>query len=723
MDNQNSVLLVDDEPLNITMMVNILQPNYHLHVAKSGGDAIDTARKHRPDIILLDIVMPDMDGYEVLVQLKKSSETKDIPVIFITGLDSRENEQKGLALGAADYINRSMNEAVIKLRIKNHIQISNQLRTIENLNKNLEQALENAESANRAKSSFLAKMSHEIRTPMNAILGITEILRQDERIPQDSQEGISRIHSSGDLLLCIINDILDLSKIESGNMELTNQEYSVADLISTTTNLNQMHFIDTPIEFQVRVDEDVPAVVVGDVLRVKQVLNNLLSNAAKYTEQGTVTLGVTVERFEETVLVFKINDTGHGMTEEQVSRLFDDYSRFHEDKHIEGTGLGMSITRNLITMMGGEIIVKSVPEKGTRVTVRLPQQATSDEVLGSEVADKLKQFNPTNSSQSILTVRRPIPDARVLVVDDTESNLYVAKGLLTPYGLNVETAEGGYEAINLIESGNKYDIIFMDHMMPEIDGIETVEKLRKLGYNLPIVALSANALVGQAEIFLEKGFDCFISKPIDMREMDVIIKKYIISPKYDDALQEMINQSETPKKPDKLLMEAIVRDIEKAVNVMNHFVDNPNNSPKNIRMYTVNAHAMKSAMVHLEENELRQTAINLEQAGRDNNIELILNETPSFIKALKNIIENIKQSQPDEPCDTITITNLKEQLQQICAYCEEYNPGPADRILTELRQMPWASQTKDILSTIDMHMLHGDYQKAAEVAKWLAETS
>ncbi|MCL2009474.1 MAG: transporter substrate-binding domain-containing protein [Synergistaceae bacterium] len=410
---------------------------------------------------------------------------------------------------------------------------------------------EEARSASRSKSAFLATMSHEIRTPMNAILGITEIQLHDETLAPNTREALGKIYNSGELLLGIINDILDLSKIEAGKLELMPAEYKLANLISDTAALNMMRIGGKPIEFELHVDENTPSVLIGDELRIKQILNNLLSNAFKYTEKGLVKLSISAEGGEEepeTTLIVKVSDTGHGMTEEQQNKVFDAYTRFNVEANrmIEGAGLGMSITYNLVRLMSGEITVKSEPGAGTIFVVRLPQAAVGANVLGKEMAESLRGFRMSGAKQirRAQVVFEPMPYGRVLVVDDVESNLYVVKGLLAPYKLSVDTVMSGFGAIDKIKDGGEYDIVFMDHMMPQMDGMEAAKIMRGMGYALPIVALTANALAGQAEVFLANGFDGFISKPIDVRELNATLKKFIRDKQPPEVIEAARRQNE-----------------------------------------------------------------------------------------------------------------------------------------------------------------------------------
>jgi signal transduction histidine kinase/HPt (histidine-containing phosphotransfer) domain-containing protein len=519
---KHSLLIVDADTSDLMQLIHILQPEYKLYTAKNGASAIKKAVKFLPNLILLDVILPDMDGFMVLEKLRKSDEANAIPVILITGM----SESAGLALGAADFIRKPFDPVAARLRISHQIQIVS-------LQNDLKQAANAAEMANRAKSSFLANMSHEIRTPMNAILGITDILLNDETITAAAEEGLMKIYSSCDMLLGIINDLLDFSEIEAGKLDIVTAKYHIANLINDSAQLNIMWIEGKPIEFELVVDDSLPAVLVGDELRIRQILSNLLSNAFKYTDSGKVTLSVGFEAEPdsgEIMLLFGVRDTGIGMTKEQLRDLFIEYTRFSDGYGtVEGTRLGLVIARRLLNLMRGEISVDSELGKGSLVTVRLPQKKADDCVLGTEAAENLRRFRLCSKLQNKYSkiLRDPMPYGRILIVDDVETNLYVAAGLMNPYKLQLDTAMSGRDAVNIISNGGKYDVIFMDHMMPEMNGMETTKHLRSLGYTDPIIALTANAVVGQCEMFLQNGFDDFISKPIDIRQLDLILNKYV----------------------------------------------------------------------------------------------------------------------------------------------------------------------------------------------------
>jgi signal transduction histidine kinase/DNA-binding response OmpR family regulator len=394
-----------------------------------------------------------------------------------------------------------------------------------------------ANDAIKAKSEFLAGVSHEIRTPLNAIIGLGE-LEMRKALPADTLENLSKMQSSGNILLGIINDLLDISKIESGRFELVPAEYDVPSMINDTVSLNIVRIGSKPIEFELDLADGLPVRLFGDELRIKQVLNNLLSNAFKYTRAGKVTLSVSGSRDGDSyLLICEITDTGIGIREEDIGRLFTEYNKLDmaSNRHIEGTGLGLSICRNLVELMGGKVEVRSVYGEGSVFTVSLKQGIVNDLIMNDATTKNLMSFNynaerNTRSKNLVLT---QMPYGRVLVVDDIVTNLDVARGILLPYGLTVDCVDSGREAVRLVRGEEpRYDLIFMDHMMPEMDGIETVRVIREeigseYAKNVPIIALTANALAGNDNMFKERGFQDFLSKPIDIMKMDVALNAWV----------------------------------------------------------------------------------------------------------------------------------------------------------------------------------------------------
>jgi len=600
----------------------------------------------------------------------------------------------------------------------------------------LEAALEAAELSNRAKSIFLAQMSHEIRTPISAILGITEIQLRGSILSADVEEGLLMIYESGSLLLNIINDILDLSKIDAGKLEIVPEKYDIPSLVNDIVQLNRMRYDSKAIDFKLSVDENTPVELIGDEYRIKQILNNLLSNAYKYTELGEIRMSVTAEaekNSEIVSLIFKISDTGQGMNESQISRLFDEYSRFNveRNRNIAGTGLGMNITKHLIDLMKGEITVESEVDKGTVFTVRLPQKSCGSETCGAEITERLRTFSSRNKLLSKMNKIQPkkISDGKVLVVDDVYTNLFVAQGMLLPYGLMIETANSGLEAIEKIKNNGIYDIVFMDHMMPKMDGLKATKIIREMGYTHPIVALTANAITGQAEMFLANGFDAFIAKPIDSFELDQLLTTYIKNKKN-------LENSGTTNEAGSFAANAVISskmekmfllDANHAINVLEELAAKFNNlDNEELESYIVTLHGIKTALANIGENELSDTAKKLEQAGEDRNFSLITNETPVFMNALSSMTKKLKSMEhPTNPItpDQIQETNdvaeitredavfLRKKLDDIKAACQSFNIKDAKTALADLKQKTWPRPVCDICDEIYIGLLRGEFKK------------
>jgi CheY-like chemotaxis protein/HPt (histidine-containing phosphotransfer) domain-containing protein/anti-sigma regulatory factor (Ser/Thr protein kinase) len=495
-----------------------------------------------------------------------------------------------------------------------------------------------------------------------------------------------------------------------------------------------MRYETKSLEFVLDVNENLPLLLIGDELRIKQILSNLLSNAFKYTEKGTVKLTVYDEPADpenpsKKTLVFIVSDTGQGMTPDQIEKLGTEYSRFNleANRETEGTGLGMNITRNLIQLLNGSLSVESTPGTGSTFTVRLPQECAGSAVIGKEMAGNLMRLNLDNSvkMRAFQINREYMPYGRVLIVDDVETNLYVARGLLSPYGLTVETVLSGFEAIDKIKEGSVYDIIFMDHMMPRMDGIEAAKIIRNLGYSKPVVALTANALAGQAAIFMENGFDDFISKPIDTRQLNMVLNK-LIRDKYPSDVVEaarkqkdrLYSGNEQRKTLDPQLAEIFVRDAKKAAAVMEPIYVNNFSSDDELSTFVINIHAMKSALANVGETALSADAATLEQAGREKNIHLILSGFPPFLEMLHSVIKKL------DPAAVTTGENadnagdnqyLKEKLLAVKDACALYNKKTAKDTLAEVRRKTWPQSVNEQLGEISAHLLHSDFDKAIQI--------
>ena len=405
-----------------------------------------------------------------------------------------------------------------------------------------------ANRSNAAKSEFLANMSHEIRTPINAVLGMNEMIYNDslrlrddlpdnrEKVKESFSQIVAysgNIDSAGKNLLYLINDILDFSKIEAGKLELVEGEYRLSDVLNNVCSMVTFKLREKNLAFYAEVDETLPDVLYGDEIRVRQVLTNLLNNAAKYTEEGSVSLkveksGEHPEDSEKCIFTISIIDTGIGIKKEDMEKLFGKFERMDMKKNsnIEGTGLGLAITRRLIEMMGGSVEVESEYGEGSTFTIHLPQKVVSNEPVGNF----REKFKKSMQEATAVEATFEAPDAKVLVVDDTPVNLTVAKGLLKSTAIVPDTADSGKIALDFTKE-KQYDIIFMDQRMPEMDGIETLTFIRnqKDGLNVetPVICLTADAVSGAKERYTEEGFDDYLSKPIDSSLLKDMIRSYI----------------------------------------------------------------------------------------------------------------------------------------------------------------------------------------------------
>ena len=387
----------------------------------------------------------------------------------------------------------------------------------------LNKAKKKAEDSNKAKSDFLSNMSHEIRTPMNAIMGFSETILNDKKVNvENAKKDIEHIYIASSNLLEIMNNILDISRIETGEEKLDNKDYSIGNIVLELKSIIDARLNNPKVKFITNVDENIPSKLFGDKTKVFQILLNILSNSVKYTEVGKIELYVTADvKGNNANLHFKVSDTGFGIKEEDYDKIFEKFSRLDNAtrNEIEGTGLGLVITKKLVNLLGGKIWFESQYGAGTTFYVDITQQIVDSSKLGNILTEK-----GITSERNYLDCSK----YKVLIVDDNKLNLKVAEKILTPYKFSITTLNGGRECVDNIKEGNKYDMIFLDHMMPELDGIEVLHILEKLdSYDIPpVVALTANAITGMKEMYLNEGFDEYLAKPINISELDKIINKY-----------------------------------------------------------------------------------------------------------------------------------------------------------------------------------------------------
>jgi len=378
----------------------------------------------------------------------------------------------------------------------------------------LEYAKNMAEKANRAKSDFLSSMSHEIRTPLNAIVGLSECIKNSDDIEEIHEDANDVVMASNNLLE-IVNGILDISKIEADKMEIIETNYNPVELFDEVATIAKTRIGEKDIELRCNFAEDIPNTLYGDKGKLKQIITNVLSNAVKYTEEGHIKFNVScINERDKSNLQIIITDTGRGIKPDQLDKIFNKFERAEEDKNstIEGTGLGLAITKSLVEMMGGKILVHSTYGEGSKFTIFLEQKYSKIESNTKVVKDEKVSYS----------------DKKALVVDDNKLNIKVASKVLSEFELNIDSADSGFNAIEKIENNEHYDIIFMDIMMPKMSGVETLKKLKEIdGFNIPVVALTADAMEGKSTKYIEVGFNDYLSKPINKDELKRVLNKFL----------------------------------------------------------------------------------------------------------------------------------------------------------------------------------------------------
>jgi signal transduction histidine kinase len=509
------ILVVDDsESVQSLFRTYLRGSNIKAVFADSGMQAVQKAKSNPFDLILLDVYLPDINGIEVCKMLKSDARTKDVPVIFVTVASDKKSLLKGFNAGAVDYITKPFEKEELMARVNTHLRLKEYM-------EELLLARKKAEESERLKMAFLSNMSHEIRTPMNSIIGFAELLQDEDLTPEERKEFSSIVINSGEQLLSIIDEILEVSKEEAGEVRLLEQRFSLRKLMHELQTVFSNRLKESPVEVRLSIPKDAPDMILADKVRLKQVLDNLLSNAEKFTEKGYIELGYRLLPRHVPVLEFYVEDTGVGIPKDKQDVIFERFTQVEDTltQNFKGTGLGLSIVKRLVTFMGGSVGLESEPGKGSRFTFTIPYKNPPEKsTRQSEDKPKKTGLFPAGAWSG----------KTLLIADDVRQIYAFFRETLKKTGVTMLYAKDGRETLDMYRlHKNEINLALIDVQMPEVNGLEVAKAIRKEDKDIPLIAQTGLALnVGPKEA-LEAGFNEVIYKPIKLIELSKILRKYL----------------------------------------------------------------------------------------------------------------------------------------------------------------------------------------------------
>lgn len=614
----------------------------------------------------------------------------------------------------------------------------------------MEQDKRKAILSSEAKARFLANMSHEIRTPINAVLGMDAMILRECKDMQIKEYALD-IQNAGQNLLALVNDILDLSKVESGKMELIPVEYDVSSMVHDITNMITVKAQDKDLELRVQVDPNLPSRLFGDEVRIRQILINILNNAVKYTHEGSVELKIEGQvEGEQVLLVCSVSDTGIGIKEEDLPKLFAEFERIEEQKNqkIEGTGLGMSITAKLLNLMGSKLQVESVYGEGSRFFFELEQAIIDHQPIGN-LEERIRQQSIDYAYQAAFTA----PEARLLVVDDNAVNLKVFVNLLKETQVKIDAVSSGQECLDLVMCKH-YDMIFLDHMMPDMDGIETLHRMKQLSdypcKNTPVIVLTANAVSGAKEMYLSEGFDGFLSKPIMPDRLENLIRQTLpqellcfetksvdeIEHNKDLGDEDQSKQQQTTTDlpniagidwncarlhlPEQELLLETVRDFYRSIGTEADCLEEYYNA-KDLEDYRIKVHAMKSSAALIGATSLSDMAKMLEYAARDKQMDIIDKSTDIFLEEWRRLKEKlsvlVKEETDKQEVEDYSV--VLAYLEMLRLAMEDMDIDGSDEAMEQLRQYQYPLKIQAMIDELSAAVTNLDSEQAATIIETL----